>query len=383
MFLIIAGLVYILSFILGVKSLIFLVRRFKMKKSFKMELIFCICLGLLYVVPILYLPFLNSVRNTIKFISNQSLIILAFIMIGLYGWTIIDVILSKVLKKKRIKRLIIEGGSIFIISLFFLVLGFMGGNIVKVTRYDLGSGRNEINIVLLSDTHFGANTPVKDTKQMVDTINELNADLVVFAGDIFDNDYYGLTNPEGHMETLNSIQSKYGVYAVWGNHDLQEEKILGFSTSKEHMMESGDEKMREFLIKSNITLLSDSMVEINEQLVLIGREDYIRSSKVGTGRKDISEYKIEEDKKYIVLDHEPLDYDKASEKGISLILSGHTHNGQFFPVSLLAKLAWPNNSYGYAKYNETDTVVTSGYGIWGPKYRLFTKKEIVQIDFSY
>ena len=67
---------------------------------------------------------------------------------------------------------------------------------------------------------------------------------------------------------------------------------------------------------------------------------------------------------------------------IDLQLSGHTHNGQFFPINWFVKKMY-ENSYGYLKKNNTHIYVTSGLGIWGPQYRIGTQSELVVIEFGY
>ena len=67
--------------------------------------------------------------------------------------------------------------------------------------------------------------------QMVRKINAQDPDLVVIAGDIFDNNYDALKNPDKIARTLRGIKSNYGVYACYGNHDIQEKILAGFTFS--------------------------------------------------------------------------------------------------------------------------------------------------------
>lgn len=62
---------------------------------------------------------------------------------------------------------------------------------------------------------------------MVDAVNEQDADLVLFAGDIFDNEYEAVQNPEKLAQLLSEIRSTYGSWAVFGNHDVSE-RLLGW-----------------------------------------------------------------------------------------------------------------------------------------------------------
>ena len=83
-------------------------------------------------------------------------------------------------------------------------------------------------------------------EKMVDKINAQNPDLVVVAGDIFDNEYEALENPDRLAAILRGIQSKYGVYACYGNHDIQEKILAGFTFGGKEKKESSV-KMDEFL----------------------------------------------------------------------------------------------------------------------------------------
>lgn len=69
---------------------------------------------------------------------------------------------------------------------------------------------------------------------MVNTINSENADIVVIAGDIFDNNFDALDNPERLEMLLSQINSTYGTYAVFGNHDVTETLIAGFPISSKN-----------------------------------------------------------------------------------------------------------------------------------------------------
>lgn len=83
-----------------------------------------------------------------------------------------------------------------------------------------------------------------------------------------------------------------------------------------------------------------------------------------------------------MLDHQPLLLEEVAALGIDLQLSGHTHNGQFFPGNLIVKRLF-EIPYGYGKKDHTHVYVSSGLGIWGPLYRIATQSEYVIIEFHY
>ena len=80
-----------------------------------------------------------------------------------------------------------------------------------------------------------------------------------------------------------------------------------------------------------------------------------------------------------MVSHQPQSLSKLNEYPIDLELAGHTHNGQFWPGNILVKLFF-KHSYGYLRIGDTQYFVTSGLGLWGPKYRIGTKSEIVVIN---
>ena len=92
--------------------------------------------------------------------------------------------------------------------------------------------------------------------------------------------------------------------------------------------------------------------------------------------------KLDKDKYKIVIDHEPNDYDNEEKAGVDLVLSGHTHGGQLFPISEVGGLFFKANdkTYGYERRGSTDFIVTSGISDWELDFKTGTKSEYVIID---
>ena len=88
----------------------------------------------------------------------------------------------------------------------------------------------------------------------MNSINKQDADLVLIAGDIFDNEWEAVDQPEELEKILWGIKSKYGVYACYGNHDIQEQVLAGFTFGGQREKTSSPE-MDEFMEKAGITLL--------------------------------------------------------------------------------------------------------------------------------
>ncbi len=242
-----------------------------------------------------------------------------------------------------------------------------------------------MNVVLVADLHMGYNIRQRQIKQMVEKINASNPDLVVIAGDIFDNDYDSLDNPDELINILNSINSKYGVYACYGNHDISE-KIMGgftFRFDKREKRQS-DIRMDEFLEKANIKLLRDEYVLIDNSFYLYGRPDAKRPGRDIEVRKTPDELVegLDQSKPIVVIDHQPSQLDELANAGVDLDLCGHTHDGQLFPLNITCGLIW-ENSYGYLKKGNMHNIVTSGVGLYGPFMRVGTDAEICSIKVSF
>ena len=156
--------------------------------------------------------------------------------------------------------------------------------------------------------HLGAVNSEKHLESIVQGVNHLEPDIVCIAGDIFNDDYNAIRNPEAAIELLKSITATYGVYACLGNHD-------GGNTFNE---------MVSFLEKSNLKLLNDEYVIINERLILFGRVDPTPIGGVeGLKRKDITETiaSLDTNMPVVVMDHNPSNIEQYG-KEVDLIISG-------------------------------------------------------------
>lgn len=169
--------------------------------------------------------------------------------------------------------------AVFILggSFLFTLYGAVHAKKIKTSFHDISISKQaddlkEMKVVLIADLHLGYSVGSKDMEKMVDRINKQDPDLVVLAGDIFDNEYEALDDPKYLSETLHQIQSKYGTYAVYGNHDVKETLVAGFSigASKKALR---DPRMDEFMEKAGITVLEDESELIDQKFYLVGRLD--------------------------------------------------------------------------------------------------------------
>lgn len=268
------------------------------------------------------------------------------------------------------------------------IYGMINAGNIQTTKYDISIDKkagnlDSLNVVLIADLHLGYNIGCRHMEKMVEKINAQNPDLVVVAGDIFDNEYEALENPDRLAAILRGIQSKYGVYACYGNHDIQEKILAGFTFGGKEKKESSV-KMDKFLEKAGITLLRDEYTLIDNSFYLYGRPDYERPGRGIDERKSPQEITADMDLSLpvLVIDHEPRELQELADAGVDADLCGHTHDGQLFPGNLMIKLMW-ENACGYLKKDNMHSIVTSGVGLFGPNMRVGTKSEICDIMIHF
>jgi len=219
-----------------------------------------------------------------------------------------------------------------------------------------------LKIVALSDLHLGFTIGKKELEKWIELINKENPDMVLIVGDIIDNNTRYLFE-QNMAATFKKIKTKYGIYAAIGNHEY-----IGGNISDALI----------FMEQSDITVLRDSVALVNDAFYIVGRDDWMNKE-----RKSVAELirQLDHSKPIIMLDHQPFHLEEAAENGIDLQLSGHTHDGQIWPVSWITNLIY-EKSHGYLKKGNSHIYVTSGIGIWGGKFRIGTQSEYVVIEMN-
>ncbi|WP_419562930.1 metallophosphoesterase [Ruminococcus sp.] len=266
--------------------------------------------------------------------------------------------------------------------------GIFNARNIKVNEYSVtvnkscGSDKH-LKAVLVADLHMGYAIGVDHITNMVEKINQQDADIVIIAGDIFDNSYDGMDDPEGIKAQLKSIKSKYGVYAVYGNHDIDEKILMGF-TFDWGGKQLNSKKMTNFIKECDIKLINDESVLINDEFYLVGRRDTDKPGTEDGTRAEISELTkdLDKTKPIFVLSHEPDELQKTADAGADIDFSGHTHDGQLFPGNLTIGLFW-ENPCGMIKKDNMYSIVTSGVGVYGTFMRVGTDAEICTVDIDF
>nr|WP_302025180.1 metallophosphoesterase [uncultured Blautia sp.] len=333
-------------------------------------------------------------HRILKITSNYFLGIFMYILMVLFSIDVVRLILKYAVHASWIQSRIVfaaVGACCICIVIIISFSGIYHAKHIKVTPYKITVDKSapdmdSLKIVLLADTHFGYNSGAVHAQEIVDKINEQQPDLVCIAGDIFDNEYDAVREPEKISEILRTIRSKYGVYACWGNHDLNEPILAGFTFKhkKEDSKQLKDPRMKRFLQNSNIQLLEDEAVLIDNSFYVVGRKDASLIEKIEEKRKTPAQLtqKLDKDKTIIVIDHQPKGLQDIADAGVDLDLCGHTHDGQTFPGNFTVKFLW-ENPCGYLQKGSMHNIVTSGSGVWGPAMRVGTDSEICTINLTF
>ncbi len=255
---------------------------------------------------------------------------------------------------------------IVLLSIGIVVAGAINLNTIRTTEYQVDIPRksakiDHLKIAFVADFHLKPHFDVDYVRRFKKQIERIQPDLMLFGGDIIEGDKY-----DGDMivfeNILKEIHPKYGTFAVLGNHEYY-----------------GGPKRGKFFEKAGMKLLLDSSLVIDHSFNLVGRLDDRYSS-----RKPIEELlkSTNDSLPILLLDHRPTDLEAISKTAVDISLSGHTHNGQLFPLNLILhsmyRLTW-----GYEKIGATHFFVTSGIRLWGPPVRTVGKSEIVVIDVRF
>lgn len=270
------------------------------------------------------------------------------------------------------------------------IYGIINAKIVRTTEYEItinkdGGNFKEMTIAMFGDPQFGYNIGEYHLKQAVDIINKNDVDIVCVVGDIFDNQYSAIKHPDKLIELFNQIKSKYGMYAVLGNHDVEEPILCGFTFNDDDIENKlASKEMLDFIKKSGMVLLYDENVIINDSINLYGRADQERPNLGNITRKESGDIfkEVDTTKPLFVLDHEPREYDELEKAGVDLMMAGHTHDGQLWPTKIATDIIW-ENAYGLWVKNAFHAITTSGLGLFGPNMRVGTIAEVCIIHVKF
>ena len=269
---------------------------------------------------------------------------------------------------------LIAGGGLAIGFGFGSILwGYLvGQRRVHVERVDLPI-RNlpvrlaGLRIAHITDLHIGPQLRAPQLRGFMQRVNELEPDLIVITGDMFD---FNPTFIEEGCRELAALRARYGVYAVLGNHDVY--------TGAE-LVAQGIERL------TSIRLLRDSWAQLRVEgtsLCLAGIDDPAEGwTDRETESPDIERLakQIPNELTSLLLIHRPSFFRQAARLGFPVCLAGHTHGGQISfpgaqhhnPSRLIAH--WTR---GLFQDGDSLLYVNRGLGVAGPPIRLNCPREI-------
>lgn len=270
---------------------------------------------------------------------------------------------------KYLKRMI------YVILTISLVIGACIFYAIKIEPYRLivdtytmnSNLKEDVSIVQISDIQISENYPVEELEKLVTKINDLQPDIVLFTGDLYEN--YANYGPEDSViSMLNQITSAYGKYAIYGNRDYGGGASRRYATIME---------------ESGFTLLVNEGTFITlkdkEKIFLGGIDDSLLSTP--NINQVLTDMQDQEANYHILLTHEPDVVDDFKDADFDLILAGHSHGGQvkipFFDgiVTSLAK----KYTDGFYDISETmQLYVNTGIGTSRYPIRFLVPPEITE-----
>lgn len=265
------------------------------------------------------------------------------------------------------------GGGIVLIVACILAYGAWNATHTVWRSYEIELDKTagdlqELRIVMVSDIHLGKVIDNHRLQFLVDQINARRPDLVLLAGDVIDEDI-GHFIDQDMASTFRKLQSRFGVFAVLGNHEY-----IGRET------EAAIELMR----SGGITVLRDSYFIVENRFVIAGRDDWDRQRFLGSPRQPLTQWLqgIDPALPLFLMDHQPRELAAALAAGVDLTVSGHTHRGQLYPNHWVTQRLYEID-WGYLQKGSLHAIVSSGFGTWGPPVRTSAKSEIVEIKVKF
>jgi predicted MPP superfamily phosphohydrolase len=303
---------------------------------------------------------------------------LAFMLYGFLFFLLSDIILLAL----RIPG-IIRGDNILLfrkwsfiiiasVSSILIIGGFINALIPVIKEYNITINKSAgaiktLRIAAVSDIHLGSIIRKRSIKKLSSILKDLKPDLVLLLGDIVDGEIGPVLRGD-LLQYFTSPKSTDGLYAITGNHEF-----IG-----------GANRTIPYIESKGIRVLKDEMVTLEGGIQLIGRIDRDSFRFYRKERMSLAELMKQADttKPVILLDHQPFHLEEVARYGIDLQLSGHTHNGQMWPLNYVTSMIY-ELSYGYLKIRNTQFIVSSGYGLWGPRVRSGSRSEVLLINIKF
>lgn len=258
----------------------------------------------------------------------------------------------------------------FALCAVYMTCGAVNAFTVTPTNYTIAAdkdiGRDSLRIVQISDCHLGTTFGGEGFARHIENINARQPDMLVITGDLAD-EHTESADILTACDALSDVAAPLGVYYVPGNHENRMTKHVAA-------------QLYDALTAAGVVILEDETVTIEDSILLCGRKDAYDRSRMSAGRllkdTDSALYTV-------VLDHQPREYDAYADLEVDLVLSGHTHAGQMFPLGMFIEaIGMGENTYGMERRQETVFIVSSGLSGLLP-LRTGSRSEYVVIDITF
>jgi len=255
-----------------------------------------------------------------------------------------------------------------------------------LTFDDLPEAFDGYTIAHISDIHCGSFDDDEKVAYGISLVNEQNADLILFTGDLVNNRADELDRWQG---VLGNLTAPDGVYSVLGNHDYGD--YVPWASAEEKAANLNDLKGRQakmgwqLLLNEHITIKRD-----DQELKLIGVENWGKGSFKKSGDFQAATQGIDPESFKILMSHDPSHWEhqiKDHPMKVHLTLSGHTH-GMQFGVDIPGLIKWSPVQYRYPfwagiyKRNNKFLNVNRGFGFIGYPGRVGIKPEVSVIQLK-
>ena len=298
-------------------------------------------------------------------------------------------------------------------ALLATIYGIANAAWLRVTRVQIALPNLPIQwrgrtAALVSDTHLGHVRNGRFVRRLIRKLADLQPDIVFLAGDVYDGtsaDFQKLAEP--WQEFISQINIHHGGTearrtAENGKHldylrsgspvtsgedrgyetaVLEDEPFLGvYYIPGNHEEFYSHAEYLPPLVRAGVRLLNNEKVNVDGlQLLGVHYRDAIDPEHY---RRLLRSMHIDRNRASILLLHAPVRLPIAEEEGVSVQLSGHTHGGQFFPYTLVARRVWGKFIHGLKRVGNMQVFTSFGAGTWGPPLRVGTRPEIVLITFE-
>ncbi|MGD7043855.1 metallophosphoesterase [Jeotgalibacillus proteolyticus] len=271
-------------------------------------------------------------------------------------------------KKQKNDRFIHWTGITVIgVYLFIFLYGSFNAWSPTTRTYDIHiqkpSYYQNLQVLMVSDLHLGPIVGISHLKRLTKLSESIQPDIILISGDIIDDNLDPYVKQKMGSE-LGQLNAPLGVFAVLGNHEYYGDDLDDIIEEMEAIQ---------------ISMLLDETELVADSFYVSGRKDLTDPERLSV---DALVDGLDKTRPIIMLDHQPVEIEEAMEGGVDVLLSGHTHKGQAAPANLITNMLYEND-WGYLEKGNLHSIVSSGFGTWGPPIRIGSRAEVAVINISF